>query len=181
MNIIVEGNTDKYFLEIYCKYLKINANIESIGGKNKLKNYKKLNNDTKYFLIIFDADNDFNSSKENIKNQIKELENKSKNYSIFLFPNNNDKGNLEILIENIAKHKEILSCFEQYIKCIENIKNHNKNILLPPKKSKVFAYMSSFGFKNGVDSKDFNFSRYVDFEDDYLKPLKEFLLNHKNN
>lgn len=73
MNIIVEGNTDKDFLETYCKYLKINANIESIGGKNKLKNYKKLNNDTKYFLIIFDADNDFNSSKENIKNQIKEL------------------------------------------------------------------------------------------------------------
>ena len=85
------------------------------------------------------------------------------------------------MIENIAKHKEILSCFEQYIKCIENIKNHNKNILLPPKKSKVFAYMSSFGFKNGIDYKDFNFSRYVDFEDDYLKPLKEFLLNHKNN
>lgn len=41
--------------------------------------------------------------------------------------------------------------------------------------------MSSFGFKNGIDAKDFNFSNYVDFENNYLKPLKEFLLNNKDN
>lgn len=179
MNIIVEGNTDKDFLEMYCKYLKINVEIESIGGKDKLKNYKKLNNDTKYFLIIFDADNNFDLSIQNIENQIKIL--KNKNYDIFLFPNNNDNGNLEILIEKIANHNEILLCFEQYVNCIESAKNYNNNILLPAKKSKVFAYMSSFGFKNGIDAKDFNFSNYVDFENNYLKPLKEFLLNNKDN
>lgn len=181
MNIIVEGNTDKDFLEMYCKYLKIDAEIESIGGKDKLKNYKKLNNNTKYFLIIFDADNNFNLSIQNIENQIKILKNKSKNYDIFLFPNNNDNGNLEILVEKIANHKEILHCFEQYTNCIESAKNNNNNILLPAKKSKVFAYMSSFGFKNGVEVKDFNLNDYVNFEDSYLKPLKKFLLSNKDN
>lgn len=88
MKIIVEGDSDKKFLESYLKYLNITNYIKiiSIGGKYNLKNHKELKKED--FIIIFDADNDYNKSKINIEKQLNELN--IKNDKIFLFPNNRD-------------------------------------------------------------------------------------------
>lgn len=176
MHILVEGHTDKDFLELYCKFLNIEkARIDVVVGKDNLKNREELvvRDDEKH-LIIFDADCNYDKSKTNIENQINQMNIPKQNYDIFLLPNNKDNGNLETLIEKIARHKEVLKCFEGYEECISKLGIND--IKLPPKKDKVFAYMQSFGFKNSIKPKEFDLSPYVDFENKYLEDLKNFLL-----
>ena len=174
MNILVEGHTDKDFLELYCKYLNIDARIYVADGKDNLKNRVNLVKDNKNYLIIFDADEDYKNSKANIENKINQMNITKQNYEIFLLPNNKDNGNLETLIEKIALYKEVLNCFEGYEECISKLGING--IKLPHKKSKVFAYMESFGFKNPEEAENFDLSPYVDFENKYLEDLKNFLL-----
>ncbi|MBW5397136.1 DUF3226 domain-containing protein [Brachyspira pilosicoli] len=175
MRIIVEGDSDKKFLESYLKYLNIRnyTKIVSIGGKDNIVNHKELKKED--FIIIFDADDDYNESKINIENQLNKLD--IKNNKIFLFPNNKDIGNLETLIEKIAIYKEVLQCYENYESCIDYLINQTPNLKHQAKKSKVFAYMSGFGFKNNIKAEDFDLTPYVDFDNIYLNDLKNFLEN----
>lgn len=175
MHILVEGHNDKDFLELYCKYLNIDVRIDIMDGKNNLINKPNLIRNDEKHLIIFDADDDYNNSKANIENQISQMNIPKENYNIFLLPNDKDSGNLETLIEKIALYKDVLNCFEGYKKCITRL--GNDKIKLPPKKSKVFAYIQSFGFKNTIKAKEFDLSPYVNFKDKYLEPLKDFLLS----
>ncbi len=48
-------------------------------------------------LVIFDADNNFEEAKNNIKTNLNIDDN-----NIFLFPNNNSLGTLEDILSNIA-------------------------------------------------------------------------------
>ncbi|MEI0478230.1 DUF3226 domain-containing protein [Brachyspira pulli] len=182
ITIFVEGSSDKDFLELYIKYLKNNGDIknesnykiEQVGGKDKLFEYKnKIKKTNGKYMIIFDADLDYNASINNIKNQF-EISNDD---NIFLFPNNKDTGNLETLLEKIAIYKDVLNCFDSYEKCINGLKNTNPNINTPAKKSKVYAYMHAFGFKNTIQKiEKFDLTPYVNFDDPYLNELKNFLI-----
>ena len=175
MRIIVEGDSDKKFLECYLKYLNITnyTKIVAIGGKDNIINHIELKKED--FIIIFDADDDYNKSKINIENQIDKLG--IKNDKIFLFPNNKDNGDLETLIGKIAIHKEVLHCYDNYTICIDNLIKEIPDLKHQAKKSKVFAYMSGFGFKNNIKAEEFDLIPYVDFDDIYLNDLKEFLIN----
>lgn len=176
MKIIVEGDSDKKFLESYLKYLNIRnyTKIVAIGGKDNIVNHKEFKKED--FIIIFDADDDYNESKINIENQLEKLD--IQNDKIFLFPNNKETGNLETLIEKIAIHKEVLQCYENYESCIDYLINNKiPDLKHQTKKSKVFAYMSGFGFKNNIKAEDFDLTPYVDFDNIYLNDLKNFLEN----
>ncbi|MCI5786036.1 MAG: hypothetical protein MR025_01080 [Helicobacter trogontum] len=178
MVILVEGLHDQYFLQSYLEYLNItNVNVKYTNGKDGLKDHEReivKNNNTK---IIFDADDDLELAKENIKNQLgEELFAKCE---IFLIPNNKDKGNLETLIENIAKEKCVLQCFDNYMECLKTLQEKNQNIKLPAKKSKVYAYNHSFGYKNGDENYKID-NTYFDLESEYLEPLKSFLLSDES-
>ena len=175
MKIIVEGDSDKKFLESYLRHLNIRnyTKIVAIGGKDNIVNHIELKKED--FIIIFDADDDYNESKINIENQLEKLD--IENDKIFLFPNNKDTGNLETLIEKIAIHKEVLQCYENYESCIDYLIDKIPDLKHQAKKSKVFAYMSGFGFKNPIDAKSFDLTPYVDFDNIYLNDLQEFLIN----
>ena len=181
LNIFVEGSSDKDFLELYIKYLQnnnyikdnINYKIEQVGGKDKLYKYNNNKIKNNKYAVIFDADNEYRTSIENIKIQF-EI---SDDNNIFLFPNNKDNGNLETLLEKIAIYKEVLNCFDSYENCINTLKNTNTNINTPAKKSKVYAYMHAFGFKNHIHKiEKFDLTPYVDFDNPYLNELKIFLV-----
>ena len=83
MRIIVEGDSDKKFLESYLKYLNITnyTKIVAIGGKDNIVNHKELKKED--FIIIFDADDNYNESKINIENQLDKLDKKMIKYFYF--------------------------------------------------------------------------------------------------
>ena len=71
MYIVTEGQSDKIFLQMYCKYMGIaDVTIEYTGGKDniqsKLSTIKKRMKKGEKICIIFDADSNIEKSKENI-------------------------------------------------------------------------------------------------------------------
>lgn len=139
-------------------------------------------------LIIFDADfpetnGGFTVRKKYIEEKMKEL---SIFGEIFLFPNNQDNGDFELMLEHIIneEHQCLLKCFEKYESCIGGHidENGNPKYITPNRKAKIYAYVESFKksktekerFKNGKDF-FFNNSNYWNLNSEYLAPLKKFL------
>ncbi len=141
--IFVEGPSDKVFLEAYLYFLEDipikNFKVKDVTGKDNLS--KRLLEIEKYdkTLIIFDADKDYESNKKEI---LSKTQQKITEEQIFLFPNNQDDGDLETLLLEIAKHDEFLKCFEGYLECIKSKEHYKpiKNI----SKSKWYAYLEVF-------------------------------------
>ncbi|OOP85639.1 hypothetical protein B0X24_02690, partial [Helicobacter pylori] len=109
---------------------------------------------------------------------------------IFLFPNNQNDGDLETLLLEIAKHDEFLKCFEGYLECIKSKEHYKpiKNI----RKSKWYAYLEALGLENltktnidvfdgkGKIRKEYKeeyerLKEVIDFNSNSLIPLKDFL------
>ncbi|MUU24044.1 hypothetical protein F7190_00715 [Helicobacter pylori] len=145
--IFVEGPSDKVFLEVYLYFLEDlpikNFKVKDVTGKDNLS--KRLLEIEKYdkTLIIFDADKDYESNKKEI---LSKTQQKITEEQIFLFPNNQDDGDLETLLLEIAKHDEFLKCFEGYLECIKSKEHYKpiKNI----SKSKWYAYLEVFELQN---------------------------------
>ena len=139
-------------------------------------------------LIIFDADfpetnGGFAARYEYIEEKIKEL---SISGEIFLFPNNKDDGDFELMLENVIneEHRCLLACFEGYENCIGRHcdEKGNPKYITPNRKAKIYAYVESFKksrkerekFKNKKEY-FFNNPNYWNLNSEYLNPLKEFL------
>ncbi|MDZ5287686.1 DUF3226 domain-containing protein [Helicobacter pylori] len=144
--IFVEGPSDKVFLEAYLYFLEDipikNFKVKDVTGKDNLS--KRLLEIEKYdkTLIIFDADKDYESNKKEILKVVSKTKQTISEEQIFLFPNNQDDGDLETLLLEIAKHDEFLKCFEGYLECIKSKEHYKpiKNI----SKSKWYAYLEVF-------------------------------------
>ncbi|PUD11651.1 DUF3226 domain-containing protein [Helicobacter pylori] len=147
--IFVEGPSDKVFLEVYLYFLEDlpikNFKVQNIKGKDNLS--KRLLEIEKYdkTLIIFDADKDYESNKKEILKVVSKTKQTISEEQIFLFPNNQDDGDLETLLLEIAKHDEFLKCFEGYLECIKS-KEHYKPIR-NIRKNKLYAYLEVFGLE----------------------------------
>ncbi|WQU95620.1 hypothetical protein KVK81_01790 [Helicobacter pylori] len=143
--IFVEGPSDKVFLEVYLYFLEDlpikNFKVQNIKGKDNLS--KRLLEIEKYdkTLIIFDADN-YKSNKKEILTVVSKTKQTISEEQIFLFPNNQDDGDLEALLLEIAKHDDFLKCFEGYLECIKSKEHHEpiKNI----RKNMLYAYLEVF-------------------------------------
>ncbi|RKV54253.1 hypothetical protein KVL70_01825 [Helicobacter pylori] len=141
--IFVEGPSDKVFLEAYLYFLEDipikNFKVKDVTGKDNLS--KRLLEIEKYdkTLIIFDADKDYESNKKEI---LSKTQQKITEEQIFLFPNNQDDGDLETLLLEIAKHDEFLKCFEGYLEYIKS-KEHYKPIR-NIRKNMLYAYLEVF-------------------------------------
>lgn len=185
--IYVEGK-DKLFSDEFCK------RIENIL-KNKNQEYRQV-------CIIFDVDikKENQESDAGFDNKLKHIREKFKEKGIdfpkeqiFLFPNNQDDGDLETLLLEIAKHDEFLKCFEGYLECIKSKEHYKpiKNI----RKTKWYAYLEALGLENLTkidifdnESKIKNkheenyrkLKEMVDFNSESLIPLKIFLELAKN-
>ncbi|ERM21150.1 DUF3226 domain-containing protein [Helicobacter pylori] len=144
--IFVEGPSDKVFLEVYLYFLEDlpikNFKVQNIKGKDNLS--KRLLEIEKYdkTLIIFDADKDYESNKKEILKVVSKTKQTISEEQIFLFPNNQDDGDLETLLLEIAKHDEFLKCFEGYLEYIKS-KEHYKPIR-NIRKNMLYAYLEVF-------------------------------------
>ncbi len=153
----------------------------------------------KQVCIIFDADikkenqerdAGFDNKLKHIREKFKEKGTDFPKEQIFLFPNNQDDGDLETLLLEIAKHDEFLKCFEGYLECIKSKEHYKpiKNI----RKNMLYAYLEALGLENltktniGVFDdkgkiKEEHKEEYeklkevIDFNSKSLIPLKDFL------
>ncbi|GAA9461398.1 hypothetical protein UBN113_05780 [Helicobacter pylori] len=155
----------------------------------------KLKNTIKH-LSFLDADKDYESNKKEI---LSKTQQKITEEQIFLFPNNQDDGDLETLLLEIAKHDKLIKCFEEYLECIKSkehykpIRNIRKNMLYAYLEvfelQKFFQYKWDTSNKNEkyiiIDDKGKIKERYkeeyeklkevIDFNSKSLIPLKNFL------
>ncbi len=119
--------------------------MQNVDGKDNLS--KRLLEIEKYdkTLIIFDADKDYESNKKEILKVVSKTKQTISEEQIFLFPNNQDDGDLETLLLKIAKHKEFINCFESYLDCIKKKEHYKpiKNI----RKNKWYAYLEALGLE----------------------------------
>lgn len=192
--IFVEGPSDKVSLEVYLYFLEDfpikNFKVKDVKGKDNLS--KRLLEIEKYdkTLIIFDANKDYESNKKEILTVVSKRKQTISEEQIFLFPNNQDDGDLETLLLKIAKHDDFLKCFEGYLECIKS-KEHYKPIKRI-RKNKWHAYLEALGLENltktNIDVfdskgkiKEKNKEEYeklkevIDFNSKSLIPLKNFL------
>ncbi len=208
--IYTEGKSDKNFLS-WCLNVWKNEDhfdIIYVEGKNKLfsdefcKRIENILNNKdqayKQVCIIFDTDKKesqekgagFDNKLKYIREEFKEKGIDFPREQIFLFPNNQDDGDLETLLSEIANHKEFINCFESYLDCIKKKEHYKpiKNI----RKSMWHAYLEALGLENLTktnidifDSKGKIKEKYkeeyeklkkvIDFNSKSLIPLKNFL------
>lgn len=202
----MEGKTDVVFLKDYLmhlnKSLSIITNLDKkdkkeiilkseyieikilvAGGYTAIKEGNisqtlRAHKDDGYtILLIQDADN---PSKENggAKNRIEYLKDIPYiDFNIFLFPNNEDDGDLETLLLRIKKNEKYdisHGCYQSYINCTKEI-NPKWSAELEEDKSLVFNYFRTYyGMENSKEENRRYETDYWDFDSHALLPLKGF-------
>lgn len=139
-------------------------------------------------IVIVDADTTekqwgFSRRFDDINNNRTKL---SLNFSLFLFPNNEDDGDLEVLLESLVqrdKHKLFFDCFQDYESCVSCKKDSDGKpmYIAPNRKGKLFTYISSMRMnrscRNKLGQGDWQFLNedYWSMDSPGLKPLISFL------
>lgn len=198
IRIFVEGSSDKKFIEQYIEHVfgqKIYEEIVVVGGWTVIKSEKfksmpvfnkivdTTNNGGKN-LVIFDADISYEDRAKTVKNF---LDNNDLDYELFLFPDNQNSGELENLLEKMIPEQNlpILDCWDGYEKCLgEKEGIVGISLSIPPIKSKIYAYLETLSDtskmvrkKLNPENRDFLNSELWNLDSDVLKPLRDFLTN----
>jgi len=106
-------------------------------------------------------------------------------FPYFIYPNNRDDGEVEVLMESAARrdlHSVFFDCFEDYEKCVSGVKDEQGQPLYntPNLKGKLHTYMNaqklSSRLRTKLGSGDwlFNEKEYWDLDVEALQPLKDF-------
>ena len=211
-HIYVEGDGDVKFISDYISHIKPDTKTDIVKEKNRITakvwfnntliatihglsgwtdienmktvitKYKEMGNDV---LAIFDADT--NDNEGGFAKRKKQIENFAFLLDdIFLFPNNQDDGSLEDLLENIINktNKPIFDCWDEYETCLQKCASERigKKLTTPAKKSKIYGYLEALlGESNREKEKikdpnrDYKNSVHWNLDADYLIPLKNFL------
>ena len=108
------------------------------------------------------------------------------NVPFFIYPNNAEDGDVECLMDRIARrdlHISWFDCFEDYEKCIAGIKNTNgqSSYNIPNLKGKLHTYISSMNLsakeRNNLGGGNWLFEneQYWDLSSNELNPIVNFL------
>lgn len=160
--------------------------IECVDGKDNLDKaaniFKTNSEEGGINLIVFDAD--FPANKGGFKVRQEFLQQRMAELGIeaelFLFPNHNDDGDFEYLLEQLTqseRHKLFFDCFGDYETCL------GSNYLTPNRRGKLHTYISAMPMsktkrdKLGQGEWQFENTDYWDLNKPYLDPLKEFFLH----
>lgn len=111
------------------------------------------------------------------------------NFPLFIYPNNNDDGDVEVLMESLIRkdlHKDWWDCFEDYETCIQGAKDseNNQKYNLPNRKAKLHTYITSQQLNKKQRDKIgsgfwlFDDPKYWDLTREALKPLFDFFDAH---
>ncbi len=158
---------------------------EALDNENTFKFIKSEINKDSYdnTIIILDADSDFGSSKTQIEKYVIDLSLTNS----YLFPNNEEVGDLETILENIQVDKNIANCWSKFEACINE---SGARYTIPAKKSKIHTYLevlnpnTSQG-KNNCKERNRNYKNDAiwtlnDVTNPYILKLKNFLDHYLN-
>ena len=190
--LIGEGKDEVMFFEAYLKHLKIeDIQVELYNGKTSLKTYLKTLKLRPGYInleslgITRDADdsatNAFQSVSNSLKNtkfsyprKIGEIVGDNPKVSIFILPNQKNRGMLEDLCLASLDADPILNCVEDYFKCIlkQSNKKHKKKDLA---KAKIHAWLAS---QDEPDKRlgEATKSGYLSWDNFAFNDLKQFIL-----
>lgn len=142
-------------------------------------------------LVIFDADTEKNEGGYDKRKEelLKRKEELGLEFELFLWPDNRSDGDVEVLMERIARqdlYPEFFDCFSKYERCISQRKKINglPFYQTPNRKGKLHTYFHALPISN-TKKKKFGkgFWRWEDAEiwnldSEALEPLKEFIKKH---
>lgn len=196
--IVVEGIADEKFFGDYYYHLFgekapegsiiTTAENEGTGGYKKIETETVLqalrrntDNDGRN-IVIFDSDDSVNERRQEMQ-MIKEKH--SVEFELFLLPNDQDRGALEDLLENIinSDNKPIMECWHNYEQELMRVRVPARNPLtIPANKTKIYAYLetllgTSKSQKKLIKEANRNYrnSLHWNLDAEYLRPLKDFL------
>lgn len=204
-SIFVEGDGDKRFIEDYLRFLSIQeprltlpedwksniyivkgwTNLDSSTGEVHHNNMMRTTRKGGINLVIFDADKDAISRKEELE-QIKEKYGLS--FELFLFPNDKDSGAIEELLEQVInpQNQSILDCWKHYEAELAQQHIAWKNPptpTSPSSKSKIYAYLEALVGESRSEKdqikdpkRDYLNTNHWDLTAKGLIALKDFLL-----
>ena len=205
--IFVEGVADKVFIRQYIAFIKGVAigdisekEIIQCEGRANLWSQDEFKSKLSEAiekeitpLIIFDADASAEDTRGEITNELAAIDIPSNQYALFLFPNNQDAGDLETLLEHIIppKNQHILSCWEQYEECLRHYATPKVRpsplppLTTPARKTKIYGYLEALlgtskaeKKKTKEASREYRNAEHWDLKANYLNPLKQFLLTY---
>lgn len=193
--IFIESKHDNTTESVFIRTLLEEIGIDNtqyeiihVDGKDNLSKTQNLFIDNTLSggrnIIIFDAD-----TKETQAGFLSTMDKIKRTFpsdviidDIFLFPNNNDDGIFENLLEEIMqkeRHKVFLDCFSDYEHCLGD------QYLTPDLKGKLHTYMSAQKQLSNTQRRRlgsgqwlFSDNRFWNLNSEYLIPLKKFLLNN---
>lgn len=198
--IFIEGKgNEENFIEQFINYIWPNHvnefSIITVGGWTKLNLAKSQFVENTDFggknIVIFDAD-DTDKDPDNggftLRKAKIELELSGVDYRLFLFPDNQNEGDFEILLEQSINqnHNRILECFKNYESCLASYINPDTNekiYKIPARKSKMYSYIDSFHKTKKENERmkkgDWLFYKpeIWDLNNATIQHLKDFLLN----
>lgn len=166
--------------------------IIGLGGYKKFEKQSNLlkahdEDEAKNFLI-FDADTEMTDGGfEKRKEFLLEIKERlSLDFELFLYPNNQDDGIFENLLELIVNpnHKRVIEYFKEYEDKLNSCKDESGDnpYEVPDQKARMYSYISAFKrsnrqrelFKNHKNW-DFNNSEYWSLNSEELTPLINFI------
>ena len=165
-------------------------NLFSEAILNVIHQYQEENDNV---LIILDAD--FIDKGWGFAKRHKDIERKMQSSNIccpfFLYPNNHDDGDVEMLMESLARkdiHQSWWNCFEDYKMCVKGIHDDNGNLRynIPNRKAKLHTFISSQQLSKSQRDKIgrghwlFDNDTYWNMSGATLRPLLEFLEENLN-
>lgn len=184
----------KFFPAIEVEFIFMD-DIGNLYNETNL-NQIKLAQETDEQVIVF-ADADTVAKGYGYVKRKKEIDNgiatNAVAFPYFIYPNNQDDGDVEVLMEAAALYapnKVFFDCYADYETCLKGVKDGNGESIynVPSLKGKVYAYAAAQTIydtqqrqriplikKMGCGDWFFNDKSYWNLDVDALQPLKEFL------
>ena len=142
-------------------------------------------------LVIFDADTAFNKGGFSLR-QGELLERKTVlglEFELFLWPDNKGDGDVEMLMESVARkdlYPEFFECFGKYEHCMSQRKNDKGEpfYTTPNRKGKLHTYFNAIPISKtkkdgfGKGSWRWDDTEIWNLDAETLQPLKEFLIKY---
>lgn len=176
-----------FFPKIHVEFIFMNG-IGNLYNETILNQIRLAHEIGEQVIVLADADTEAKGT--GFKKRKTEIENgmaaHDVSFNYFLYPNNQNDGDIEELMENAARrdlHSAFFDCFEDYERCVSGAKDETGKTKynVPNLKGKLHTYMSAQKLPrklyNRFGSGDWLFDNpdYWNLDVAALQPLKDFL------